>query len=160
MFNKLVIVLAFLITLSITTKLEFKSDGIECEYGTLSQRMDNSKRAHESNDYEIADGKIKINNSFIKVIAQMAQSNPSYDVKNKLLDDYDGLVGKKVLDKVREDEYFEAKNMILSIFWTYRGYKEYVNHLFAHYYIKSLMTQRLASSCLTAKEYVLLYVFK
>ncbi len=160
MFNKFVIVLALLITLSMTTKLELKSNN-ECDYGTLSQRMNDSKIIHENHFCENLEGEVKIQSSFIKRIAQMAQSAPSNDKKITLLDEYNGIIEENALDKVREDEYFVARDKIVSANIKYSGFREYMNHLFAQYYIKSLINNRRpATSCLTTKEYVLLYVFK
>jgi hypothetical protein len=154
MVNKLVIVLALLITLSMATKLEFKSE--KCEFGTWQERMVNSNRIYESIIYDDdLNGSNEIKVSFIKKIAQMAATNASYDERLDTLKIYNKFIPTDTYTHVRENRYFEAresiaKNMIAD-------FEPYSRHLFAYNYIKNLLKKKDPDSCLTLIEFSQLY---
>jgi hypothetical protein len=165
MFNKFVIVLALLTTLSMATKLEVLSDDDECEYGTLQEVMDKSKRIYEKfEESEILEGEEMIKLAFLKKLAKMAgiSHNPKNDDENnKILHQFAGYISTNVSDKVKESRYFEAKNLLINEL-NVKDQKTMLIHLFASSYIKSLLETKkeVPGECLRKMTLIGLFIIR
>jgi hypothetical protein len=70
MFNKFVIVIALLISLSMSSNLQFLSDDNKCEYGTLQEVMDKCRRYYYSYHPGSIDADTKNKLEFLEILAQ------------------------------------------------------------------------------------------
>jgi hypothetical protein len=139
------------------TKLELKPKDDECEFGTLQENMEKSKKTYESYDFGSHEGSIKIQISFLKKIAVVAASNASFSNNENILHPYAKFVSFDVFQEVIRNNYFAARDLIAAEI-SNKKFETYSKHLFAYYYITTLLNTRDLNSCLTLDEYGLLYV--
>jgi hypothetical protein len=161
MFNKFVIVLALLTTLSMATKLEFLSRDSKCEYGTLQEVKDKSTKIFYSNNPNSLDNNNQIRASFMYKLAEMAVTNPSEYQTYIVRMTFQMYIPESVFNYVREKDYLMARKTFLERIWPWENsFKNICMHFYIKSYIKILLEtnkERTPSSCLTLSEYTHLF---
>ncbi len=156
MFNKLLIVLALLITLSIATRLEFLSLDNKCEYGTLQEVMDESKKIRERYDLDslLKDVTIKMQLSFIEKIAGMMFAPVHYEEETwKELKQYEKYISNDVFNYALDRNFLMARTLLIGEIG--EKLKPLFENTFAIGYINSILyyKSRTPDSCLNKNEY-------
>ncbi len=163
MFNKSILVLALLITLSMATKPEFLSENGNCKHGTLQEALDKSAQIIEGYRPESMEEAEDLEKkfSFLQKLAQILVSYPDTKDNMNILEEFEGDISKNVLDHAKNDRFFYARNALIEEL-VREDLKTVSMHVFAFSYIKSVLQKKSLSpsACLKTKRLYALYDIK